>query len=796
MDRKLSSKATSQDAGNDKHKVDTNIRWKIAVVFVSLLAFVVYGSLVPLEFKELSFFDALLQFVELDKTDIAITQTNRADWFTNFLLMMPVLYSAMLLQSHKGFGLSSLMYAAGAVSSLLIISLSIEFAQLFIEQRVSSFRDIYTQGLGMILALVLFYSTRKPAHNTLLKLSTSSQFDKWEVYGISLLTILFIYSLMPFDLTLSFTELFKKWASGKISLIPFYNRTLTPLQLIFNGLIDIVIWVSIAFCFIKSQKYSAPTLVAFLFGTALAIEVAQLPVLSRYSDITDIITALIGVIIALRIFSYKGAYSQAFANNSLALVVLITILYYAGLLFFYTLPFDLVTKNELAIKWDNFFSFPFLAYWQDAPFNAVTQLVRKVLLFIPLGILLHLFQFKNSARKSVQTQIQTVLDIKTANVLVLLLFVIMIVSLELMQLPIVDKVASISDTLLNLLGFFIGKHVLRFHTHDAAHYYEVQALEGKSKGALNWKWGYALCITSSFLLCILLINLDATPYNVKELFDNFPTTISALLVSTILTSVIFYPVLFARNCLNKQRLKLIDLMKHIFILATFIIVSSIIVFPNEAIYDVIGFPKWEAIPQWVESSYRLIGLILPFVCLYIYVTSVRLLEDRVKRDFKLSLKAFSLFVLAILPFSFTVVIIQAGTDNLTELLDVGGYSFGMIGVVAYIYLLLYLASSYRTLSISSVSKKIITSVTIIGLSAPVSYWLIQLPLVDYVFKYETLFTPLQFLLSPDRNNLYSVESAKYIFFGVHYVVLTLLAICFYVQNYFVRTLGVYKDRSW
>lgn len=795
MERNLISKVKLKDTVTHENKVASNIRWKVFIIFLSLLAFVVYGSLVPLEFKELTFSDALLQFVTLDKTDIAITQTNRADWFTNFLLMMPVLYSAMLLQSHKGLSLSSLVYTAGVMSSLLIVSFGIEFTQLFIEQRVSSFRDIYTQCLGMLLALGLFYSTRERAHNTLLKLSTSSQLDKWEVYGISLLAILFIYSLMPFDLTLSFTELFKKWASGKISLIPFYNKTLTPLQLIFNGLIDIIIWITIAFCFIKSRRYSAPKLVAFLFSTALIIEVAQLPVLSRYSDVTDLITALIGIFVALRVFSSREAYIQSLTNNRLTTIAFVSILYYSCLLFFYTWPFELVTKSELAIKFNNFFSFPFLAYWQDAPYNAVTQLVRKILLFIPLGILLHLFLSKNSARKGDETQSLLLPDPKISNAFIFFLFVIMIISLELMQLPIVNKVASISDTLLNLLGFFIGKRAFLFHNQDVHNLHVDQAVREKSKWVIDWKWGYLLCIVSSFLFCVFLLTLDATPYNVKELFDKYPPIISALFVAIMLASVIFYPVLFANSCLNEQHLKFSHLITHILTLAALIIVFSLIIFPNEAVHDVVGFPKWEAIPQWIESSYRLFGLILPFVYLYLFITSASLLKDRLDKELKFYLKIITFFCLVVLPFSFAVVVVQAGTDNLTELLSSGGYSFGMIGVIAYIALLLYFASSYRRLSISSFSKKAISYAVAICLSAPVSYWLIQLTLVDYIFKYETLFTPLQFLLSPDRDNLYSVESTKHIFYGVHYFALALFTFCFYMQDYFIRSKATRRDNS-
>ena len=119
MDKEFAHLRRDDDTLGNELSVSTDVKWRIALVFLSFLAFVVYGSLVPLQFNDLSFSNALQLFLLLDKGDIALTSTNRADWFTNFLLMMPPLYTAMLLKSEKPLGIKSLAYAIAIICFLL-----------------------------------------------------------------------------------------------------------------------------------------------------------------------------------------------------------------------------------------------------------------------------------------------------------------------------------------------------------------------------------------------------------------------------------------------------------------------------------------------------------------------------------------------------------------------------------------------------------------------------------------------------------------------------------------------------
>tara|TARA_Y100000296_G_scaffold87150_1_gene130098 strand:+ start:18368 stop:20788 length:2421 start_codon:yes stop_codon:yes gene_type:complete len=786
MDKELAHLRRDDGPLGNELSVSTGVKWRIALVFLSFLAFVIYGSLVPLQFNGLSFSEAVQLFLSLDKGDIALTSTNRADWFTNFLLMMPPLYTAMLLKSQKPLGIKSLAYAITIICFLVTVSLGIEFSQLFIKQRVSSYRDVYTQALGMSLALALFYATRRRAHVLLVKLSSKSQLDKWEVYGVSLLGILLIYNMMPFDLTLSFTELFKKWASGKVSLIPFYNKTLSPLNLILNSVVDIAIWTAISFCFIKSHKYSASKLLTFLLSAALIMEIAQLPVLSRYSDTTDLVTAFLGILLALKLFSEHERNHNVFSTNRVLTISIVIVFYYLILLFFYTYPFDLITKKELSVKWDNFFTFPFLAYWQDSPFNAITQLLRKILLFIPFGVLIQSLvrEIENKQINSPRSPIA--LKARMLKLLTISTAILMIFSLELIQLPIVGKVASVSDLALNMVGLIIGKMVFRFHSSSPDDEPIAQPNTKQITSKTDWWIGYIICIVLCFALCITALSLEATPYNVKELFYQYPSVISALLVSTFITSLIFYPVYFTKKCFARTKLEFSYLIKHIVILALLATMSSVLIFPNEALHDIVGYPKWSLLPQWLETSYRLLWLIAPFIFLYLFESSKRLLRGIVDWEFNLNLKLGCLFFFLVLPFSFTVVVIQAGTDNLTELLENNGYSVGVICIVLYMYLLLSLSSNYSRLRLSPLSPYPAVYLALLILSAPLSYWFMQFALVDYILKYDTLFTPLQFLLSPNRENLYSVEKTKYIFYGVHYSIAALLAGCFAIHTHYFK----------
>ncbi|MEI8649056.1 hypothetical protein P4S73_16125 [Paraglaciecola sp. Hal342] len=53
---------------------------------------------------------------------------------------------------------------------------------------------------------------------------------------------------------------------------------------------------------------------------------------------------------------------------------------------------------------------------------------------------------------------------------------------------------------------------------------------------------------------------------------------------------------------------------------------------------------------------------------------------------------FFLYILVILPVAYAVVVVQAGTDNIIELLPNNGHSLKLLYLVAYILLLIYVSA--------------------------------------------------------------------------------------------------------
>ncbi|WP_395344659.1 VanZ family protein [Ningiella sp. W23] len=801
--------------------IAANVRQRILLATLAYLLFVIYGSLVPLNFNDVSVSEAISIFASLDKLDFAIDPDKRADWFTNFLLMAPLFYCAMLLKSGEKNVFKIFLYSVLVIAGIGAISIAIEFAQLFIDRRTTSFKDVYAQGLGILLTLLIFAVTKARAHALLLKMSSEQRSDKWQVYGIVIITILFIYSLMPFDLSLSFTELTKKWADGRISTIPFYEITRKPISGSLSIIIDILIWAAITWCYIKSDRFHPQKTTMFLMLTAIAIELAQLPVLSRFTDITDVIAAFVGIVIARKLFhsiergtsSSNGSaeHGESRAQRLSFYAIIAYFGFFFVLLGLYTFPIEVVNRGQFWARVDGFFSIPFLAYWADEPFVAITQLVRKTALFIPLGLLVQFYRHKAKAST-------------LHYVFVLMLTFAAISALELTQLLMANKVASVSDTLLNVFGFCLGLTLYRSHqtrqpmqhkTRVAVNQirseqalssrHDMNAADGVSTSIYSTKKTPELRRTQAIrpivisfigmtlLLAValwVLLSLDATPYNVKEVFDKYPAPLSPLFISFLFVSLAFAPLVVIGRANRLGRLYSKDTLLACVIIGLSISIGAHIVFPHEALWDVVGFPVWNFLPHPVEIIYRFFALTLPFVFLYVVIASDVCAARNLPRSLNYHLILYSAWAMLVVPFSYLVVVVQAGTDNLTELMKNNGYSIALLGFAFYPPCILIssrmLVKLFSEERASASFASIVTGVIFICASGPVGHWLISISLVDLVFKYNTVFTPLQFLFSPDRESLLLEQTTFYIFLGLHYLLLIVIAVVFAMQHHLAQ----------
>ncbi|GAC23199.1 hypothetical protein GMES_0899 [Paraglaciecola mesophila KMM 241] len=783
--------------------------------------FVIFGSWVPFNVNSLSFGDAVNAFMELNKFDFSIV--NRSDWFTNFLLFMPLSYLLFILSSRQSSALARTIQLISICIVLLSLSVGIEFVQLFLNDRVSSFKDVFAQFLGMITSFVLYFFTRDKFTSMVHELNRHGGDNKWITYANGALTVLVIYSVMPLDLSISPVELFKKWQEGRITLLPFTSFDSSISEWLFGILSDIFLWGFITWLYVKSAKYTPSQIVKRCLFYAVGIELAQLLVLSRYTDSTDIVTALMGILLALKFFansntgrSKNGAQQPYAIATNIGLTSytqeLILFAWCIMLFVFATYPFELVANKQAVLgNWHNFFSAPLETYWREGPLQAVTQLLRKVLLVIPLGLLLASISAKHQLKKE-------------SRILFCLLAVMFLFGLELLQIVMANKVAVATDVVLNLFGLFLGWKVFQMHSgkqgidkQDIAEQ-DIDECANSPEGAPILQQGadyasskngslgenntpvntsgrfikfYPLVVFGLIFLGLILIQGDPrTPYNIKELFDSDWVWLSAAMMSLSFLVALGLPGVALNLALKLGKTSALWLFTMTLVHTLLVFNLFYLSFPIESLHDILGYPTWREQSHYLELCYRFVGFYLPISGAFFMVYSWFITTQSV--GFKASRFAFSLlYTCLMLPIAYLIVVVQAGTDNITELLPNDGYSFKLLNLVAYIVLLVWVSTWWVKNSTATRPLTLLVYITLTLLSAPLGFYLLQHGMQDVIIKYGRVFSSLQFILSPSRDNLLTTDQMFIRYTMLHFMLLGM----FFIAGFSARAFSFSTKRN-
>jgi VanZ family protein len=714
-----------------------------------------------MSFNDSSLLAAVEAFLLLPFFDFGIV--NRADWFTNYLLLIPLSY-ALLLTNPRSKNFLSLSFKLLFILVLLVtVSVAIEFCQMFISARVSSFNDVFAQFLGVLTGFVLFFISQHQAEELLEKLHNGRKREKWLSYAVGIIFVFTLYNLMPLDLSISPAEVYGKWTSGKINLIPFASNFTYTTAYLFGVITDTAAWGLISFCFLKSKKYTYTAIFFRCLILAIGIEFLQLFVMSRFTDITDLFTAAMGVYLSIQFYimlNRRGTpnfpMNEQEQSSKMFTIEAAVLIWCVILLFFAVYPSVLIeSKVELMNKWTAFFSVPLETYWQESSYGAITQLMRKVILMIPLGILVSAVSDKYQLSKKY-------------FMLLILVSIVYLVCLESIQLVLVDKVAVLSDIALNLLGLFIGCKLYLKHA--------AQALSNNISKQFtmgSWQLKLPLSILTVFLALIFVESFGKTPYNVKDLFAEYNILISSGLMTLIIFFTVGFPKKWLSCLVSKNKLNLLSLISAPFIHSFLLFNLMYITFPSESIHDILGYPVWKDSSHYLELGYRFIGF-FTFISAIFFIVVSRLIPTKSVsiRSARWSFNIF--FTLVILPLSFFVVVVQAGTDNVTELLNNNGYSFKLVYIIVYLFMLI--ALSFRWLPQYVPSNNVPLSLLIVSTlaSGAAGYALIEAGLQSLVFKYGQVFSALQFLLSPSRDQLLSENYLIGIFIGIHFMLMLVI----------------------
>ena len=278
------------------------------LLWLGYVLFVIYGSLVPLDYRSHSFDEAWAIFQNVPYLNLGAA--SRADWIANGVLYVPVGFLTCHWLSHAFQRLPTVILLALAAVFSIELAVGVEFTQISFPPRTVSLNDIYAECIGGFLGMWLFTRHANWFQSLLQSLLHDTHQLKLlilQAYGVAYLA----FALFPYDLVISWAELDAKldagnwgwWIAGDQPSITwlFLKCAADILQTLPFG-----IWLA----YHKPHRNTSYAR-AFAFGLllGLGLEIAKLFLFTGTSQGLSVLTKMMGVAVGLAIYRHQSKFS-------------------------------------------------------------------------------------------------------------------------------------------------------------------------------------------------------------------------------------------------------------------------------------------------------------------------------------------------------------------------------------------------------------------------------------------------------------------------------------------------------
>ncbi len=435
-------------------------------LFILYLLFIYYNVLIPFQFSfDWSVVARRLHEIEFlfysPRGHISLT-----DIAGNILLFIPF-----------GFLLFALLQRLGPVRAVVLtaglgtlVSCSIEFLQLFVADRHTSFNDVLTNTtgafLGATMATVYFSQISRLVRRWFYQLLDAKPFL---LLVVLIALAQYLAAIMPFTVSITISH-FKKSLKA-VNLFPFTYQSLGSWLLGAPNKHDLVPFDWFAFfgnvlywtaggyllylcyrIYWKDKPYGK----WFLYGAPLAFfcfqEFSQVFITSRITDINDIISSYLGLLLGFAIYRLARPLRLRTFHHHLDLLGIPVLMYLVYLVYAGLQPFDfqftlVELKSEMALN--NLV--PFYAYFKTASLFHIEDLVNGLVSFMPVTL------YWSARIRGRGLPFSAIYPRTVAAGLALGLFI------ELAQLFSPERVAEITDVLTYGLSGGLGTWLLSYY---------------------------------------------------------------------------------------------------------------------------------------------------------------------------------------------------------------------------------------------------------------------------------------------------------------------------------------------
>ena len=365
---------------------------------LGFLLFIVYGSLVPFDFRERSLDAAWQAFQQTPWLDLG-TQS-RADWVANLLLYIPLGFCfTAALQGRTGrFGVASVAAGIAVFVVGAALAVAIEFTQLFFPPRTVSLNDIAAEFVGTVTGIVLWWSAGERLSRLLDSVAAGGPLAIRAAATVYVLAYVGL-SLFPFDFVLSTLEFREKLAAGLYDLFIVGGACGGGLTCMVKLGTEVAAAAPAGFLIglLLARNTAHPYAKAFAAGCAFGgiIEIAQFFIVSGVSQGISVFTRGAGFLagIAVQRAAAQGRFEAARAWSRPAVVI--AVVPYIGLLMamngWFSAAWTDLAGAGAALRETRFL--PFYYHYFATEQSALQSLLRIATAYLPVGLGFWLWRF-------------------------------------------------------------------------------------------------------------------------------------------------------------------------------------------------------------------------------------------------------------------------------------------------------------------------------------------------------------------------------------------------------------------
>lgn len=370
------------------------------LITLAYLVFVVYGSLVPLDYQPFSLDQALIKFQSIPYLDLGID--SRADWIANILLYVPLSFLILACFYSKSISYSRFVIPLFVFIFCSATAVVVEFVQQFFPPRTVSLNDLIAEVSGTVIGIVFWFSFGNQFRNHFRQISFKNSLSVNSSIYIFVASYVFL-SLFPFDFVTSIHELSNKLNLGHDGF--FINLEVcreSVFRCAIKYVVEILSVVPLGALFAKLPFTKNRNILAIGVGfmLGLIIELAQVFIYSNSGQGVSVITRMIGMAIGVHGFEFIQRNSNIFRlwlNKTIWLILLLYLLVLIAINGWLDQSWGGVDDAWRKLNETQFL--PFYYFYYTSETIAVTSLLSNIASYIPVGGFFWLFVFQNPDRQ-------------------------------------------------------------------------------------------------------------------------------------------------------------------------------------------------------------------------------------------------------------------------------------------------------------------------------------------------------------------------------------------------------------